>query len=187
MAHVLVIAVEEPGEIRVEQPVAGHEFAEDERLKEPCGVGKVPLGRRGLGDGLHHHVLRRERLAERKGPAADRTKPLANLNFRTTSGCCAHGVPSRLETSVSRPDHFSTFCPTNEGSGNFARGIFVFRWSNVLWPNAGRRRFAGFVRIPSMRREYVELETAPPFDGFRSSGSHLDAVARRHCPCTQSP
>src|ERR1035441_5818733 len=91
-------------------------------------------------------------------------------------------MSSRLETSVSRPDHFSTFCPTNEGSGNFARGIFVFRWSNVLWPNAGRRRFAGFVRIPSMRREYVELETAPPFDGFRSSGSHLDAVARRPCP-----
>jgi hypothetical protein len=35
VAQVLVIAVEEPGEIVIEEPVAGIELAENEGLKEP--------------------------------------------------------------------------------------------------------------------------------------------------------
>ena len=66
----VVVAVEEPEEIRMERGVAGREFAEDEGFKEPCGVCEVPLRGAGLGRGLHHHVLRRERFTEGERLAA---------------------------------------------------------------------------------------------------------------------
>ena len=41
----LVVAVEEPGKIRIEEPIAGQKLAQNKRLKEPGGVRQVPLGR----------------------------------------------------------------------------------------------------------------------------------------------
>ena len=75
----VVVAVEEPEEIGMEGVVAGREFAEDEGLKEPGGVGEVPFGGAGLGCGLDHHVLWRERLAEGEGLCADRGEPGAEV------------------------------------------------------------------------------------------------------------
>ena len=44
-------------EVGVEVLVAGEEVAQDEGLKEPGGVGEVPLGGAGLGAGLDHEVF----------------------------------------------------------------------------------------------------------------------------------
>jgi hypothetical protein len=44
----LVIAVEQPGKIRIEQPVVRQELAQNKRLEEPGRMRQVPLGRRGL-------------------------------------------------------------------------------------------------------------------------------------------
>ena len=55
VAEGVVVGVEEPVEVGVEVTVGGEEFAEDEGLEEPGGVGEMPLGgaglRTGLGDG----------------------------------------------------------------------------------------------------------------------------------------
>src|SRR5208337_1068411 len=60
----LVIAVEEPRKIRVEDPVPGQKLPQHERLEKPRGVGQVPLGGGRLSTRLHHHVLRRQRFAQ---------------------------------------------------------------------------------------------------------------------------
>jgi hypothetical protein len=62
----VVVGVEEPVEVGVEVGVVREEFAEDEGLKEPGGVGEVPLGGAGFGTGLDHEVLRREWRGERE-------------------------------------------------------------------------------------------------------------------------
>ena len=51
--------------------VAGEEVAQDEGLEEPGGVGEVPFGGAGLGAGLDHQVLGRERRGERERGGAD--------------------------------------------------------------------------------------------------------------------
>jgi hypothetical protein len=57
----LVVAVEEPGEIGIEDAVAGEKLAGNEGLEKPGGMRQVPLGWGSLGTGLDHHVLRGER------------------------------------------------------------------------------------------------------------------------------
>jgi hypothetical protein len=71
VAEGVVVGVEEPVEVWVEVLVGGDEFAEDEGLEEPGGVGEMPLGGAGLSAGLDHHVFRRERSGEGEGGGAD--------------------------------------------------------------------------------------------------------------------
>jgi hypothetical protein len=71
LAERLVVAIEEPVEVRMEGLVVGDELGQDKGLKEPGGVGEVPLDGRCLGAGLHHHVLRGERRAEAHGGLSD--------------------------------------------------------------------------------------------------------------------
>src|SRR5208282_4987384 len=44
----LVIAVEQPMKIRIEGLVSGQKLTQNEGLKEPGGMGKMPLGGRGF-------------------------------------------------------------------------------------------------------------------------------------------
>ncbi len=69
-----VVGVEEPAEVGVEGLITGDELGEDEGLEEPGGVGEMPLDRRGLGAGLHHHVFGSERAAETHGGCAYEAK-----------------------------------------------------------------------------------------------------------------
>ena len=71
VAECVVVAVEEPAEVWMERLVVGDELGQHEGLKEPGGMREVPLDRRGLRTGLHHHVLRGERRAEAHGGGAD--------------------------------------------------------------------------------------------------------------------
>jgi hypothetical protein len=71
VAQGVVVGVEEPVEVGMEVLVSGEEVAQDKGLKEPRGVGEVPLGGAGLRRGLDHQILRRERGGERKRGGAD--------------------------------------------------------------------------------------------------------------------
>ncbi len=71
VAERVVVAVEEPAELGMEGLVGGDELAEDEGLEEPAGVGEVPFDGAGLGTGLDHEVLWRERTTEVGGGLAD--------------------------------------------------------------------------------------------------------------------
>src|SRR6266567_2649881 len=51
--------------------VGGDELAEDEGLEKPAGVGEVPFDGAGLGAGLDHEVLWRERTTEMGGGLTD--------------------------------------------------------------------------------------------------------------------
>src|SRR5579859_2109636 len=71
----LVVAVEEPRKVGVEDPVARYKFAQHERLEEPRRMGNVPLGWRGFGTRLYHHVLWSERFTKPQASLPD--KPVA--------------------------------------------------------------------------------------------------------------
>src|ERR1035441_4937953 len=185
MAQVLVIAVEEPGKILVEQSISGHKFAQNERLKEPGSVGEVPLHWRGFGQGLHHHVLWCQRLAQLQCPSACLPKSGADFNFRANSSCRAHGIPSSLKMSVSRTRPLFDILTDQPGRDKFACDLFLFWWSNNQWPKDRQRRIASFVRIPSMRREYVELEGTSFYRGFCNSGSPHSEVLHGICSSPQ--
>src|ERR1700679_179944 len=72
IGDVVVIAVEEPEEVRMEGPVVSKIFAQDESFEEPGGMGQMPFGGTGLGTALHHHVFRSERSTQREALAARR-------------------------------------------------------------------------------------------------------------------
>jgi hypothetical protein len=81
----LVVAVEEPGEVGIEELVVREKFTEDEGLEEPSGMGEMPLGGRGFGAGLYHHVLGGERLAQAQTGAPHATKKL--VDRKTVEDC----------------------------------------------------------------------------------------------------
>ncbi len=70
IGDVVVIAVEEPEEVRMEWLVAVEVFAEYECFEEPCGVGEVPFCWARLRTALHHHVFRCERARQREALAS---------------------------------------------------------------------------------------------------------------------
>ena len=70
IGDVVVIAVEEPEEVRMEWLVAVEVFAEDEGFEEPSGVGEMPFYRARLRTALHHHVFRSERARQREALAS---------------------------------------------------------------------------------------------------------------------
>ena len=76
VAKGLVVAVEEPAEVRVEGLVGGHKLTENKGFKEPGGVGEVPLHRGRFGAGLHHQVLGGEWGDKRHGRGANLAKAL---------------------------------------------------------------------------------------------------------------
>ncbi len=73
-AEALVIAVEEPAEVRMERRVIGDKLTENEGFKEPGRMGEMPFEWRCLSAGLHHHVLGAEWSAELDGFGAHRPK-----------------------------------------------------------------------------------------------------------------
>src|SRR6185312_10473875 len=74
VAKRLVVAVEQPPEVRMKRLVRRYELTENEGFEKPRRVRKMPFDRRGFRTRLHHHVLRRERSAELHGSRADSTK-----------------------------------------------------------------------------------------------------------------
>ena len=56
---------------RIEDAVAREMMLQQEGLEEPGGVRQMPLGRRHVGHGLHHHVLGQQRLRKFLAAAAD--------------------------------------------------------------------------------------------------------------------
>src|SRR5438067_7883346 len=73
----LVIAVEEIGPAFVEAAVAVDMVAQDEGLEKPCGVREVPLGGRGIGEGLYRRIGVAERRGEIERQLAGGEQPLA--------------------------------------------------------------------------------------------------------------
>lgn len=67
----LVVAIEEVLETRVEDPVAGQEGTQQEGLVEPGDMRQMPLRRARLDPCLKHIVFDRERLAQLLGQGAD--------------------------------------------------------------------------------------------------------------------
>ena len=92
VAEGVVVGVEEPVEVRVEVLVVGEEFAQDEGLKEPGGVGEVPLGGAGLRTGLDHDVFRRERGGEGEGGGADGAVTVEQRGSRSGGGDRRRGL-----------------------------------------------------------------------------------------------
>jgi len=131
----LVIAVEEPGEVGIEDPVAGQVLAQDKGLEEPGGVGQVPLGRRSLGAGLDHHVFRTERLAEIEGAAAGGPKAGGKISLHSTFDGWTHCGRSVANGNQfrNRPltDHFKPICTTTGELSNFSQRKQSRWWSNM--------------------------------------------------------
>src|ERR1700742_2732179 len=71
---VVVIAVEQPKEVRMEGPIAGQIFAQNEGFEEPGGVRQVPFCWAGLRTALHHHVFGCEGVTQCEGLASRRGK-----------------------------------------------------------------------------------------------------------------
>ena len=89
----LVIAVEQPWKILIEQPISRQELPQHKRLEKPCRMRQVPFGWRGLRARLHHHVLRRQPRAQRKRPQPRRAKPNSQLHLRAIRSRRPHRVP----------------------------------------------------------------------------------------------
>ncbi len=72
-----IIGVEQEGEARVEDLVAGDVLGEQELLEEPGGVRAMPLDRARVGHGLDDLVLGRERRGAALGLGAHGAKRVA--------------------------------------------------------------------------------------------------------------
>ena len=78
----VVVAIEEPDEIRMKRTVPRSKFAEHESFEEPGGVRQMPLRWTGVERGLHHHVFGGKRGAKRKAPAPRATEFLGEYCWR---------------------------------------------------------------------------------------------------------
>ena len=64
-SDLLVIGIEQIAEPRMEFRIARQVGLQQEGLEEPAHMRQMPLGRAGLGGGLDHMVLARQRCAQR--------------------------------------------------------------------------------------------------------------------------
>ena len=69
-----VIGVEEPVKVRMKRLITIHIRRQNERLKKPRGMRKMPLHRTRVRRRLHHQVLRRKRSGKPQGRRAHRAK-----------------------------------------------------------------------------------------------------------------
>ena len=76
-AQRLVVGVEQIEVLRIKHGVTGPKGLQHYGFKKPAGVGQMPLGRTGVGHGLHALVLCREGLGQRQRACTHGVKALA--------------------------------------------------------------------------------------------------------------
>ncbi len=65
--NLIIVGIEQVGEIVVPRGIAGASLRQDEGLEKPSGMGQVPAGRAGIRHGLDDVILNCQRRTKRFG------------------------------------------------------------------------------------------------------------------------